>query len=104
MNITEDPQKKPEMLVKLLILKYLYNLSDVQVINETNINLAYKWFIGLSPEDELPSPSLLAKFRTHKLKGSILSGIFDNITTQCSGKIPPDQLAKLKKQSRYLSP
>ena len=48
------PAKEPEMMAKLLILQYLYNLSDVQVIEETGVNLAYMWFIGINPEDELP--------------------------------------------------
>lgn len=30
------PAKEPEMMAKLLILQYLYNLSDVKVIEEAN--------------------------------------------------------------------
>lgn len=57
------PAKEPDMMCKILILQYLYNLSDVQVIDETKLNLAYMWFIGINPEEDLPDPSLLAKFR-----------------------------------------
>ena len=35
------PAKEPEMLVRILIIQYLYNLSDEQVINEINVNLAF---------------------------------------------------------------
>lgn len=42
------PAKEPEMMVKLCILQYLYNLSDVKVIEEANINLAYMWFWELT--------------------------------------------------------
>lgn len=35
------PAKEPEMMARLLILQYLYNLSDVRVIEETGLNLAY---------------------------------------------------------------
>lgn len=62
------PAKEPEMMSKLLILQYLYRLSDEGVIEETKVNLAYMWFIGINPEDELPDSSLLAKFRKHRLK------------------------------------
>ena len=34
------PAKEPEMMARLLILQYLYNLSDVRVIEETSLNLA----------------------------------------------------------------
>lgn len=58
------PAKEPEMMIRLLVLQYLYNYSDVQLIEQTSVNLAYMWFIGINPEDELPDSSLLSKFRT----------------------------------------
>jgi len=66
------PAKEPEMMSKLLILQYLYNLSDEKIIEECALNLAYMWFIGINPEDGLPHPSLLAKFRTHRLRETSL--------------------------------
>ena len=65
------PAKEPELMAKLCILERLYDLSDVKVIEEANCNLAYLWFLGLNPDDPLPDPSLLAKFRTQRLKGYI---------------------------------
>jgi len=61
------PAKEPELMVKLLVLQYLYNLSDVRVIEDASLNLAYMYFLGINPDDELPHPSLLAKFRRHRL-------------------------------------
>lgn len=80
------PAKEPEMMAKLLILQYLYNHSDVQVIEETSLNLAYMWFIGINPEDDLPDPSLLAKFRAHRLKETALDDIIQEIVKQCVEK------------------
>lgn len=80
------PAKEPEMMAKLLILQYLYTLSDVQVIEETTVNLAYMWFIGTNPEEELPDPSLLAKFRTQRLKETMLDDIIKEIVKQCVKK------------------
>lgn len=80
------PAKEPEMMSKLLILQYLYNLSDVQVIEDTGINLAYMWFIGANPEDDLPDPSLLAKFRTQRLKETTLDDIIKEVVRQCVEK------------------
>ena len=77
------PAKEPEMMAKILILQYLYNLSDVRVIEELNVNLAYKWFIGLNPDDDLPHPSLLAKFRTHRLQETSIDDIIKEIVRQC---------------------
>ncbi|RDW21345.1 IS5/IS1182 family transposase [Oceanobacillus arenosus] len=61
------PAKEPELMVKLLLLQHLYNLSDVRVIEEASLNLAYMYFLGINPEDDLPHPSLLTKFRKDKL-------------------------------------
>lgn len=80
------PAKEPAMLTKLLILQYLYNLSDTKVIEETSLNLAYMWFLGLNPEDDLPDPSLLAKFRIHRLKETSVDDIIQEVVRQCVNK------------------
>src|SRR4051812_49270638 len=61
------PAKEPELMCKLLLLQHLYNLSDEQVINDGNLNLAYLYFLGVNPETLLPDKSLLSKFRTQRL-------------------------------------
>lgn len=80
------PAKEPELMAKLCILERLYNLSDVKVIEEANCNLAYLWFLGLNPDDPLPDPSLLAKFRTQRLKDISLDEILTEIVRQCVKK------------------
>jgi len=80
------PAKEPEMMSKLLILEYLYNLSDVRVIEEATVNLAFMWFIGINPEDELPDPSLLTKFRKQRLQETSLDDIIKEVIRQCVEK------------------
>ena len=93
-NLLEDsyckhfgrPAKEPEMMAKLLVLQYLYSLSDVRVMEEARLNLAYMWFLGLNPEDNLPDPSLLAKFRTRRLDHVIVDDIIKEVIRQCVDK------------------
>jgi len=80
------PAKEPELMIRLLVLQYLYNLSDVQVIEEASLNLAYMWFLGINPEDELPHPSLLAKFRVLRLKETTIDDIIKEVVRQCIDK------------------
>jgi len=80
------PAKEPEMMAKLLILQYLYNHSDEQIIEQASLNLSYMWFIGINPEDALPDPSLLAKFRTQRLKETTLDDIIQEVVKQCVEK------------------
>lgn len=80
------PAKEPELMVKLLVLQYLYNLSDVRVIEDASLNLAYMYFLGINPDDDLPHPSLLAKFRKHKLDEEAnltVDDIITEIVKQC---------------------
>lgn len=79
------PAKEPELMLKLLFLQYLYDLSDEQIMSETQVNLAYKWFAGLNPEELLPDPSCLSRFRTQrvaKTKESVQQ-ILDAVVQQC---------------------
>lgn len=80
------PAKEPEMMLRIQILKYLYNLSDEQLMQDLTVNLAYKWFIGLNPEDPLPETSLLTKFRTQRLKDISIDSIITEIVSQCVEK------------------
>ena len=80
------PAKEPELMAKLCILERLYDLSDVKVIEEANCNLAYLWFLGLNPDDPLPDASLLAKFRTQRLKDISVDEILTEIVRQCVEK------------------
>lgn len=77
------PAKEPEMMCKLLFLQHLYNLSDELVIAESELNLAYMYFLGVNPEDSLPDKSLLSKFRTQRLQESTLDEIITEIVRQC---------------------
>jgi len=80
------PAKQPEMLIRILILKHLYDLSDEAVIEQCEYNLAYKWFVGLNPEEDLPESSLLTKFRKKKLAGTELDDILCEVVRQCVDK------------------
>jgi transposase len=73
------PAKEPEMMAKLLILQYLYDLSDVRIIDESRLNLAYMWFLGINPEEGLPEASLLTKFRKHRLKETSVDDIIQEV-------------------------
>ena len=91
------PAKEPKLMMKLLTIQKLYGLSDEQLIGETKVNLAYMWFIGINPGDELPHPSLLSKFRTIRLKDTELDDIIVETVRQCveKGIIPEENGASI---------
>jgi transposase len=77
------PANEPEVLFRLLFLQYLYNLSDERIVQEAQVNLAYKWFLGLSPEELIPDSSQLSRFRNHRLGVSQIEDILSMIVRQC---------------------
>lgn len=57
----------PIRLFKYTLLKDLYPMSDVDVVERSMYDMSFKYFLGYRPEDEVISPSLLTKFRKLRL-------------------------------------
>lgn len=62
----------PVMLIKALVLKELTDLSDADLVEEIRVNLAYKYFLDMLPEEQPFDSSLLSYFRRRRLKGDNL--------------------------------
>lgn len=73
-------------MVKLLVLQYLYKLSDERVIEDASLNLAYMYFLGINPNEKLLDPSLLSKFPTQRLQDVTLDDIIVSFVRQCVEK------------------
>ena len=82
------PAVHPERVMRLLFLQFLYGLSDEQVIQDAQVNLAYKWFLGITPEGTLPDASVLSRFRTLRLAPSeqTIDALLDAMVKQCVEK------------------
>jgi transposase len=80
------PAKEPEMIFKLLFLKKLYDLSDERVISSSQTDMAYKYFLGLAPEDKMIDPSLLTKFRKTRITEDILEELLKETIQQAISK------------------
>lgn len=62
------PPCDPVFMFKCLIIKCLSNLSDVDLMDEIKVNLEYKYFLDMNPEDLPPDSSTLCVFRRQRLK------------------------------------
>jgi transposase len=80
------PTNEPELLFRILFLQYLYNLSDEWVIEDAQVNLAYRRFLNLNPEDALPDPSQLSRFHNHPLGASRVERLLEEVVRQCVDK------------------
>lgn len=53
----------PERMFKLLIIQALYNLSEREVMTNTDCNIVYRYFVGLGLTEEVPHWTELGKFK-----------------------------------------
>jgi transposase len=64
--------ESPIRLFKYLLLKVIYNVSDVDVVERSRVDMSFKYFLGMAPEDDVINPSTLTKFRRLRLKDTDL--------------------------------
>ena len=60
--------ESPVKLFKYLLLKCITNLSDVDVVEQSQYDMSFKYFLDLAPTDDVINPSTLTKFRKLRLK------------------------------------
>ncbi|KJB84488.1 transposase, partial [Paenibacillus sp. E194] len=51
-----------------LLLKAIFELSDVDIVERSKYDMSFKYFLGMAPEDSVIDPSSLTKFRKLRLK------------------------------------
>lgn len=58
----------PIRMFKYLLLKAIFELSDVDIVERSRYDLSFKYFLNMAPEDSVIDPSSLTKFRKLRLK------------------------------------
>ena len=78
------PAVDPVRFFKYLFLGYLFGIqSERRLIKEVQVNVAYRWFLGLGLTDDVIHHSTLSQNRVKRFKDSdIYQSIFDNIVRQ----------------------
>jgi len=75
------PGVDPVMLFKMLFIGYLFGIrSERQLIREIEVNVAYRWFLGLGLTSKIPHHSTISQNRRRRFSESnIYQEIFDEI-------------------------
>lgn len=60
--------ESPIRMFKYLLLKTVYTVSDVDVVERSRYDMSFKYFLDMSPEEDVINPSSLTKFRKLRLK------------------------------------
>ena len=79
------PSMDPVMLIKIPFIQYLYGIKSMrQTIKEIEVNVAYRWFLGLDMMDQVPHFSTFGKNYTRRFKDTdLFEQIFAKILEDC---------------------
>ena len=94
---TGRPSVAPVSMFKMLLIGYLYGIkSERRLVEEVQLNIAYRWFCGFELDDTIPNHSTFSKTRTRKWQqSSLFQKAFYEIVKQCidSGLIDGEAMA-----------
>lgn len=75
--------ESPVKMFKYLLLKTIYDISDVDVVERSRYDMSFKYFLGMTPENtDLINPSSLCKFRKLRLKDKDLLNLLIGKTVE----------------------
>lgn len=82
---TGRPSLDPEVLLRLLLVGYLYGItSERRLLEEVRMHLAYRWFTRLDFEQEIPDHSTFSKNRHGRFRESgVFREVFEEIVRRC---------------------
>ena len=72
--------ESPVRMFKYLLLKTIYTISDVDVVERSRYDMSFKYFLEMTPEEEVINSSSLTKFRKLRLKDTDLLDLLINKT------------------------
>lgn len=81
------PALDPVLMFKALFIGYLFGIrSERQLVREIQVNVAYRWFLGLRLTDPVFNASTLSQNRRRRYTDtSVAQDIFDTIVEQAIG-------------------
>jgi transposase len=79
------PSTDPVMLIKIPFIQYLYGIKSMrQTVKDIEVNVAYRWFLGLGMLDTVPHFSTFSKNYTRRFKDTdLFEQIFSRILDEC---------------------
>lgn len=79
------PSMDPVTLIKIPLIQYLYGIKSMrQTVKEIEVNVAYRWFLGLDMTDRVPHFSTFGKNYSRRFKDTdLFEQIFEHILLEC---------------------
>ena len=79
------PSIDPVLMIRMLIVGYVFAIRSERLLcREVQVNLAYRWFCGLSIEEEIPNHSAFSRARNERFRDSdIFRCLFERVVETC---------------------
>ena len=79
------PSIDPVMLIKYLLVGYLYGIeSERRIEQEIQVNMAFRWFLGLDIGERVPDHSTISQNRRRKYnQADLFKKLFLHVLKQC---------------------
>jgi transposase len=79
------PSIDPELMIRMLVVGYVFAIrSERALCRDVQVNLAYRWFCGLSIEDKIPDHSAFSRARHERFRDSdIFRRVFERVVEAC---------------------
>ena len=79
------PSIDPVLMIRMLIVGYVFAIrSERSLCRDVQVNLAYRWFCGLSIEDKIPDHSAFSRARNERFRDSgIFRRVFERVVAAC---------------------
>ena len=79
------PSIDPVLMIRMLVIGYAFAIrSERALCREVRVNLAYRWFCGLSIEDKIPDHSAFSRARHEQFRESdMFRRVFERVLEAC---------------------
>ena len=79
------PSIDPVPMIRMLIVGYVFAIRSERLLcREVQVNLAYRWFCGLSIEDKIPDHSAFSRARNERFRNSdLFRRVFERVVEAC---------------------
>src|ERR1700674_3043477 len=79
------PSIDPVLMIRMLIIGYVFGIRSERLLcREVKVNMAYRWFCGLSIEDTIPHHSAFSRVRNERFRDSdIFRRVFERVVEAC---------------------
>jgi transposase len=81
------PSIAPEKLLRALLVQVLYSIrSERLLMEQLAYNLLFRWFVGLSMDEEVWVPTVFSKNRDRLLEGDVAEAVFDEVLAEAKSR------------------